>query len=297
MSSKRQQFVIRYFQEECRQAPMSILRAAVLTGLIHCLSAADSLELLIRGDVKDERLRERLVARLYECVDLELENPSHLLVKLLSLLPTTPYPRKNSFAYLLQRLYWSMPLRQRRTIVKTFLNSKELGMRRRAYKLMQEDWSPSWILNLERSWYEWHDQQCACMVVDHFETIFLMNNIDELARDLNDGAYLSRLYIRVVPVKPTLLKNLRKVDGITYAYVAARLRKRISRKEARNLLQQYEHDSRLGILAWSLGKLGHWDLLTDLASNISDIETRRRRRQYEEWGMTEYFVDRIHESN
>jgi hypothetical protein len=56
----------------------------------------------------------------------------------------------------------------------------------------------------------------------------------------------------------------------------------------RNLLQQYEYDSRLGILAWSLSRVGHWDLLTGLANNISEIETRRRHRQYEEWGMTEY---------
>jgi len=214
---------------------------------------------------------------------------------LLSVLATTPYPRKNSFAYLLQRLYWSMPLRERRTIIQSFLESKELGIRRRAYKLMHEDWSPSWIADLERSWYEWHDRQCACIVVDHFESIFLINHIDALAKDLNDGAYLSRLYIRVVPDKPRFLTKLRKIDGITYAYVAARLEKRISSKEARNLLQQYEFDSRLGILAWSLGRLGHWDLLTGFANNISEIEKRRSRRRYEEWGMAEYFVDRIGE--
>jgi len=78
----------------------------VLTGLIQCLSAADSLELLIGGEVKDERLRGRLLARLCDCVHLELANSSHLIDRLLDLLATTPYPRKNSFAYLLQQLYW-----------------------------------------------------------------------------------------------------------------------------------------------------------------------------------------------
>lgn len=276
---------------------MGILRATVLTGLIQCLSAADSLELLIGGEVKDERLRGRLLARLCDCVHLELANSSHLIDRLLDLLATTPYPRKNSFAYLLQQLYWSMPQTERRTIIQSFLDSKEPGMRKRGYKLMHEDWSASWITKLECSWHQWHDQQCACMVVDHFEPVFLIIHIDELARDLNDGAYLSRMYLRVVPVKPTLLTKLRDIDGITYAYVAARLRKRISKKEARNLLQQYEYDSRLGILAWSLGNLGHWDLLTDLANNINEIETRRRRREYEEMGMTEYFVDRLRELN
>jgi hypothetical protein len=288
MGSKRKEYVIRYFQEACASKPTTPLRGAILTGLVNCLSTADSFELLTRRGVRDDRLRRRLVDRLCESLDLEPGNSSHVIDKLLSSLPITPYPQKNSFAFLLQTLYWSAPLKKRRTIIQSFLNSKELSMRRRAYKLMQEDWSPSWITALERAWHEWHDQQCACMLVDHFEASFLVNHIDELATDLNDGAYLSRLYIHAVPAKPALWAKLRKVDGITYAYVAARLGKRIRNKEARDLLEQYEYDSRLGILAWSLGKLGHWDLLTDLAENISKIEEQKRRQQYEEWGMTKY---------
>jgi hypothetical protein len=87
--------------------------------------------------------------------------------------------------------------------------------------------------------------------------------------------------------------KLKKMDGITYAYVAARLGKNIPKKSARQLMRKYECDSRLGILVWSLGKFGHWDLLTSLAENIDLLEKKRRRHQFEEYGMDSGLIEKL----
>jgi hypothetical protein len=53
--------------------------------------------------------------------------------------------------------------------------------------------------------------------------------------------------------------------------------------EAKKLLKEYRNDARLGILAWSLGKLGHWNLLVDLSEEVEDIESSNKRTTMSAW--------------
>jgi hypothetical protein len=158
-------------------------------------------------------------------------------------------------------------------------------MRRRAYKLLREDWSPKWQLELKRCWEKWHDYECALMIVDNLDPAYLVQHIDRLGEDLNSGGHVARLYLRACEVESGLLKKLRRLDGITFAYVSAQLSREISHRLAQQLLREYKHDSRLGILAWSLGKLGHWDLLSKLSAEVEDLDAELRRRQMKQWGM------------
>jgi hypothetical protein len=298
MISSQPIYILHYWKKSCSKKPTTPLRSAIATGLVNCLSGEECLQLIVSRAEIDERLRERLIGRLFESVANGPQKFSEeVLQTILDALATTPYPQKTTLAYFLERLYWSMPSKGRRTILKTFLNSPKRGMRRRAYKLMREDWSSFCKLHLKRRWKQWHEPESALMIVDRFEAAFLAKYIDQLAADLNDGAYISRLYIRACEAEPSLWKKLKKIDGITYAYVAARLGKTLRKATARQLIQEYEYDSRLGILAWSLGKLGHWQLLTELANNIDLLEKKRRRRQFENYGMDSDLIRKLLDQN
>jgi len=123
------------------------------------------------------------------------------------------------------------------------------------------------------------------VIVDHFDVAFLVQHIERLAIDLNDGASVARLYLRACTVDAGLLTKLRKRDGITYAYVSARLSKSIPKRVASQLLRQYQQDTRLGILAWSLGRLGYWELVVKLSVDVATLEEEIHRRDLERWGI------------
>lgn len=58
----------------------------------------------------------------------------------------------------------------------------------------------------------------------------------------------------------------------------------------KKLLNEYRDDLRLGILAWSLGKFGHWNLLVDLSDEVEDIERKQQKEQYKRMGLSSELV-------
>ena len=97
---------------------------------------------------------------------------------------------------------------------------------------------------------------------------------------------MSKLFLRVASEWPSALGQLRKCDGITYAYVCACLSKTLSAGKAKRLFLEYKNDARLGILPWSLGKLGRSNLLVDLSEEVEDIENKQQKEHYERMGFS-----------
>lgn len=142
-----------------------------------------------------------------------------------------------------------------------------------------------WKPMLAEAWRIWRDPDAALLIVEQFESAFLAKHLAELATDLDGRAGMPRLFLRVASEWPSVLAQLRKSDGITYAYVCARLSKGLSVVEATRLLKEYKDDARLGILAWSLGKLEHWNLLVDLSEEVDGIEKRLQGEHHERMGF------------
>jgi hypothetical protein len=156
--------------------------------------------------------------------------------------------------------------------------------------MMREDRRSRWKPMLAEAWRTWRDPDAALLIVDQFESAFLVKHLEELATDLDASAGMPRLFLRVASESPSLLAQLRKCDGITYAYVCARLSKGFSVVEATRLLKEYKDDARLGILAWSLGKLGHWNLLVDLSEQVEEIENNQQQEHYERIGLSSEII-------
>ena len=286
MTDEKKQFFMSYWRERCYREPTTAVRSAIATGLVNFLSYHDCFDLITERGPIDERLRTRLLAQLFQTVkDAPSAESNRMVLDLLVRLEITPYPQKNTIAYLLELLYSAVSRHQRQRILEVFLDSEKRGMRRRAYKLMRDNWSSSFKPKLERSWKQWHESESALMIVDRFDPSFLVAHIDQLTRDLDDGALVSRLYLRASVADSGILKKLKRVDGITYAYVIARRGEKISVTMARQLMKRYEYDSRLPILAWSFARFGHWDLLVELANNVDVIEEQQRRRRFQDYGM------------
>lgn len=284
MVSSRQAYLLRYWEDACCPSPTTPLRSAIAGGLLNGLSLEETVQLILNDASIDQRLREKVLRRLIdEAGSTPIAVRDVVVRKLLDAMEDTPHPRKSTVGYFLERLYDSMPRATQRAIVRAFFESPP-GMRKRAYKLLRRDWHPTWEADVRRCWEKWHELECALVIVDHFDSAFVVQHIDRLADDLN-GTHIVQLYLRACAVDESHLVKLRKLDGITYAYVAARLSKSIHKRVARQLLREYRQDARLGILAWSLGKLGHWDLLVELSEGVETLEEDMRRRDMARWGI------------
>lgn len=143
---------------------------------------------------------------------------------------------------------------------------------------------------LVKAWLTWRDRDAALLIVEQFESAFLVKHFEKLASDLDAVAGIPRLFLRVASEWPSALRQLRQSDGITYAYVCTRRSNAISLIEAKKLLNEYRDDPRLGILAWSLGKFGHWNLLVDLSDEVEDIERKQQKEQYKRMGLSSELV-------
>lgn len=286
MVSTRQAYILRYWEKLCCPSPTTPLRSAIAGGLLNCLSLEETVQLILADTTMDHRLREKVLQRLSdEAGSAPLAVSDSIVHKLLGVIADIPRSQKAAVACVLERLYDSMPPARRCAIIRVFLQSPQHGMRTRAYGLLRRDWRSVWESDVQRCWEKWHESVCALLIVDHFDAAFLVQHNERLASDLRDGAHVARLYLRACAVDHSLLTKLRKLDGITYAYVSARLSKSVPRRIASQLLRKYKRDVRLGILAWSLGKLGHWDLLVELSSDVETLEEERRHRDLERWGI------------
>jgi hypothetical protein len=287
MTSSRQEYVVAFWKNSCSPVPTTSLRSAIAGGLLSCLSFDELLELLVSDSATDGRLRQKVLARAADAFDqLPATARRKAARRVLQLTMVTPYARRLTLEYLLELLYTRIPSPSRRVILRMFLESRMYRRRKRAYRMMRQDRRIRWKPMLAKAWRAWRDRDAAHLIVDQFESAFLLKHLEKLASDLDGGAGIPKLFLRVASEGPSVLAQLRKCDGITYGYVCARLSKAISVLEAKSLLKKYKDDARLGILVWSLGKLGHWNLLIDLSEEVEDIERKQQRQHYERMGLS-----------
>jgi hypothetical protein len=287
MTSSRQEYVVAFWKKSCPPTLTTSLRSAIAGGLLSCLSFDELLELLLSDSVIDGRLRQKVVGRAADAFEqMSPAARSRAARSLLQLTMVTPYARRLTAEYLLELLYAQVPSPIRRVILRKFLESRMRSRRKRAYRMMRQNRRCRWKPMLAKAWHIWRDRDAALLIVDEFEVAFLLKHLEKLASDLNGCAGVPKLFLRVASSGPSVLLQLRKCDGITYAYICARLSQTIPVLEAKRLLKEYKNDSRLGILAWSLGKFGHWNLLVHLSEEVADIESKQQRDHYERMGLS-----------
>ena len=287
MTSSRRKYIVAFWNTSCSPAPTTSLRSAIAGGLLSCLTFDELLELLLSESAIDGRLQQKVLGRAADAFD-ELTRAARTRAarKLFQLTKVTPYARRLPVEYLLELVYKQVPAPNRRVILRTFLESRMRSRRKRAYRMMRQDRRSRWKPLLAKAWRTWRDRDAALLIVDQFESAFLVKHLEKLASDLDGGAGTPKLFLRVASEWPSALGQLRKCDGITYAYVCACLSNTLSVVEAKRLFREYKDDARLGILAWSLGKLGHWNLLVDLSEEVEDIENKQQKEHYERMGLS-----------
>lgn len=247
--------------------------SSLIGALAHCLSPSEVCDLLLVYDLGAGALRRALIRKLsIDITDAGYQACHRKFTdRLIELYYNVESRYRQSIAYVLSQLAENAPNDETHKIVEFFLSSKHLSSRRRAYKEVNRRWKDEYAPMLLNAWKQNQDTACAVVMCRHLTPAVLLENFDALAERL-DGGKLSYLYQRCAPWRPELFDDLKKQQPSAYAYVCFKLGLKIADAEARKLIKSAPRDNTFGLLLWSLGKLGMWNVLLAKANEINQMQ-------------------------
>lgn len=250
----------------------------IVNALVRCLHPSEAADLLLRTAKTSTVARASAVRKVRsDILENRLGDPITLVESLVSQVREVERRRRESVAYCLLEIASVCDSSLKCRVQSFFGSSRYVGLRRRSYKLYDADVDQSRIL-LEHSWREYGDHEAAWSIIKTFPPSFLLSERTALAGSFTEGWQLSRLYLRIADQAPELLNELLQHDSISYLYVAAKQRIAIADDIVDGIVRQHLGDERVGLMLWSLGELGLWDVLQRLAEDVEAIECAQRAR-------------------
>lgn len=247
----------------------------LIRAIVKCLDEAQAAELLKEESERSTRLRDATLRKVTADIESGFAAFHRQLVEdLLERLQVAPANARQAVAFTLSSLLPSLPEDLKLAVVRAFVGSKYVGIRRRGYKaLSRETVSASDIVS--NIWQSAQDQEAAWLAARLLPLSQLLEHRAEIEARLTEGWQISRLYLRLYEGDPSSLRGLLARDGISYAYVTAKLGKTLEASEARELAEKYAGDDRFGLLLWSFGEMRLWDVLKVLGEDLHRLHERR----------------------
>ena len=177
---------------------------------------------------------------------------------------------RNSVAFCLDEMANAAPAEYKKKIIQTFLSSSYVGVRKRGLKQLYVCWDKAFEDQITTIWHIHRDLIATKLIIENFPTTFLKSHFLELESQVKKYHHRIRLllYERTYPSCTEHLAKLAQEDGITYAYISAKLGVVLSIKEAQQLADQYATSERVGILIWALGIMQHWKILARMYNKL-----------------------------
>ncbi|MDH1146379.1 hypothetical protein N5C60_17430 [Pseudomonas mosselii] len=241
----------------------------LLSACIQCTTPTQTTLLLAKKTERTSRLRNGLLRKVEQDIKKKfLPEHAQLIESLIVRLQTADAKGRQGIGYCLSKLIIDSPPEFQERAQSVFLSSQFIGIRRRGYKSVTYSTTPRIDL-LKESWKRYHDPECAWLLVKLMPVDELMGVRKELLGHLSEGWQISRIYLRLSELTPSITTELQELDGICYSYVLAKLGRSITHKEATALVDQYETDERFGLLIWSFGQMGLWETLIWLKDRLA----------------------------
>lgn len=237
---------------------------------LSCLSASEACGFLDLEFDQDFCVRQKIVTRIRDDMRADFGDcHKELLATLAALLPVLTRKKATPCAFCLEQLFEGCDLEMREMIVQLLMNSRYKDMRNRAYRILREHWDNRWEPQVETAWAAFREPSCAVLAVERMPTWFLGDNFDELFAALPSFWPFGKLFGRLAEVKPEHWNRLRQKDGVTYAYVHAKMGLRIEAAEAIRLYEENKGHESVGLLVWSIGKMRLWEALVHIEADTS----------------------------
>ena len=246
-------------------------KPAIVNAFVACLSATEACQALDVRDPGSWELRSALLRKLSRDMAATGAQTCHLdlVGRLMALYSDLPPERRSGCGYCLSYLYPYLPESAQRSIVHCFMRSPHITMRRRGVKILRGRWSPVYGPLVRETWESFPDLPTALLVVERLDEDFIRDHLKGLVEKLNGGGYLARPFLRLQD--ESLTETLASVDEITYCYVRAKEMRPLQRREALSIFGRNKLDERVGLLIWSFGQMGLWDVLETITRKANSV--------------------------
>lgn len=268
-----------------------LLRGSLTSAFISCLAPEETCQLLDL-DFHQEFTTRRLILR-----KIERDIGNHgfkechyeLVDRLVGVLGTLPYNKKNGCAGCLSYLYDYAPQDIRHRLLRFFLESKYVFLRRRGYRKLFFDWDASHENLITEVWNTRYDSDCAWLIIYRFPVEYLREHFDELLEQAVDTWHSTKLYLRVSEIDFSKAEYLAQTDEIRYAYVCAKLGRTFDADTALSMFERNKYDEELGLLIWCFGQMRLWSVLKTIEQDLDEEELwlERSRRIAEDFRISE----------
>ena len=174
-------------------------------------------------------------------------------------------PKMQQHAYVLIRIasLESTPQAFKHGIIPLQLASDFVSVRHYAYQALDEIDPSDFTDAIESCWVTNQDKFCARLIVKKMSKELQDKHFDSLLATADQQWTTVALYLKVT-LTPKRLSQLRKADGITYAYICAKRNIVISNDEAAILWEHHKKDQRAGLLIWCFGQMNLQDFLASI---------------------------------
>jgi len=211
------------------------------------------------------------------CADIaseRLPGVSELIADLEQKIESGSPRKRQGYAYCLLEIARAADADNRIT-AQTFLSSsKYVGLRRRGYKLCDQE-APRSRAILEQAWRNFGDPEAAWIMVKSFPLSTLLEEKSSFLAVLNEGWQRSKLFLRLAELDQKYTDDLLELDPISFVYVKAKLGQQVSSDILNTVLENSLGDDRIGLLLWSLGELKQWDQLVAASSRTNEMAEAR----------------------
>lgn len=253
-------------------------RGVFFNARVACLSPEDKCEVLLHDLSYPYPKRAIIVRRVVADMQHQVR-PCHLaLVATLSArLQALTGKERVTCAMILLEIGENLPERFLSPLLDELVVSANGNIRKQVYRRFRARPGlglPDAILT---SWRRFGDFEASRLLIDRADLEVLAQSFSDLEQAVAaEGWLLARLYLRFRGAAPAKLSRLSAVDGITHAYVAAKLGKRIPERQLLTVYRERMFDDRSGLLVWSAGQMGLWRAvcrMQDLRENPPDEVT------------------------
>lgn len=242
----------------------------IIYSLISTLTPKQVCDFLDLSFEQNYKLRQWIVKKIASDIRKEyLPYHQKLVSKMIDMLELNRFPKRDSCAFSLNIICDSLPSKEQNKIINTFLNSRFIRLRNRAYKRFKTNWNKKYQKTIEKNWYEFKDPYCINVILKHFPTDYLLVNYKTYLKDLNPRQ-LSRLFRRISEKDTRKVNELKNINEISYSYVLVKIGKKISNQLACQFLKNNYKDDNISLLIWCFGQMGLWNAIVDFEKNYKE---------------------------
>ena len=249
---------------------------SIIYALIRCLDETDVVRLLQKSFTKNLLLRHASLKIVIEhCSESWKTLYNDLIEYIIKVFPNLPPNCKSTPIYCLGELAVYAPQTSRATVLEFLLSSRYAAERRKGLNIIKAHEISTFRDAIDKCAFGHREPKAALIIIQHFTPEYIHEKRADIMDILDAGWAVGRLYLRAAEHNPQCIEELRSVDGVTFAYVKAKLNEILPEDELMALVKEYRFDDRFGLLVWSIGKMKYWKVLEYIVEHHNEWKAEK----------------------